>query len=80
MRLLNERFPHVCEKAERLFEQDEDFRELCEDYESCTRTVARLERGTPSAEGMRKEYGALLLRLECELLRYLEEHRFPDES
>jgi hypothetical protein len=66
-------FPHVCERAAVLFERDETFRELCEDYEACAATVVRLQSCDPS-EGMCREYAALLLRLERELLRYLEEH------
>jgi hypothetical protein len=73
LRLVNERFQEVREQAIRLFERDETFRDLCEDYEACALTLARLEPGTAS-EGLRNEYAALLLRLERELLRYLEEH------
>jgi uncharacterized protein involved in exopolysaccharide biosynthesis len=73
LRLVNERFQEVREQAIRLFERDETFRDLCEDYEACALTLARLESGTAS-EGLRHEYAALLLRLERELLRYLEEH------
>ena len=58
----------------RLFERDEEFRELCEEYQCCTETVVRIESSTDASQAMRHEYSALLLRLEHELLRYLEEH------
>jgi hypothetical protein len=74
LRLVSERFEQVRGRAALLFERDEGFRDLCEDYELCVRTVARLESEGSSSEGMRHEYAALLLRLERELLRYLEEH------
>jgi hypothetical protein len=73
VRLLNERFPHVRDRATCLFEQDETFRELCDDYAACVGTVARLEACGHTSESMRNEYAALQLRLERELLRYLEE-------
>jgi hypothetical protein len=76
LRLVSERFPQVQEHAVRLFERDETFRDLCEDYDACAKTVARFESCNPSSQRMRNEYAALLLRLERELLRYLEEH--PD--
>jgi hypothetical protein len=76
--LLSERFPHVRETAERLYENDESFRDLCQDYEACAGTVARLESCGSSSAAMRKEYTALLMRLERELLRFLEEH--PDRG
>jgi hypothetical protein len=77
--LLNERLPHVRERVALLFVADEDFRELCEEYETCARTVGRFETDGLSSEAMHAEYGALLLRLERELLRYLEEHPRHDE-
>ena len=73
VRLLNERFPHVRDRATCLFEQDETFRELCDDYAACVGTVARLEGCGLASACMRNEYAALQLRLERELLRYLEE-------
>ena len=78
LRRVSERFDHVRERAELLFERDETFRDLCEDYEACAGTLARLESAESPADDMRHEYAALLLRLERELLRYLEEH--PDRD
>jgi hypothetical protein len=80
LKLLNDRLPHVCERVARLFERDEDFRELCNEYEACARTEARFEADGQSSEALRAEYGVLLLRLERELLRYLEEHPQRDEA
>jgi len=72
MKLLNERFPHVQALALKRCEQQDSFRELCEEYFACTQVLARLER--PGAEeSLRSEYGALRLRLEGELLRYIAE-------
>ena len=52
-----------------LFERDELFRELCEDYEACSLALARQE----STEALRREYAALRLRLETELLGRLHD-------
>jgi hypothetical protein len=53
-------------------ERQDSFRELCEEYFACTQVLERLER--PDAEeSLRIEYGALRLRLEGELLRYIAE-------
>ena len=71
LKLVSERFEQVRGRSARLFESDESFRDLCEDYEACAKTLARLE-SCPSSGEMRNEYAALLLRLERELLRYLE--------
>ena len=55
-------------------EKQESFRELCEEYFVCTQTLQRLER-PGGEESLRSEYGALRLRLEGELLRYVAEQR-----
>ena len=74
LRVVTGRFPNVREQAEFAFEHDESFRELCEEYQACTETIARLQSSAGSSDAVRKEYGALLFRLEAELLRYMENH------
>jgi hypothetical protein len=72
MKLLLERFPHVQALALKRCEKQDSFRELCEEYWACNEVLTRLER--PGAEeSLRTEYGALRLRLEGELLRYIAE-------
>src|SRR6185369_9139109 len=72
MKLLLERFPHVQALALKRCEKQDSFRELCEEYWACNQVLTRLER--PGAEeDLRSEYGALRLRLEGELLRYIAE-------
>src|SRR5262245_15694382 len=71
--LLLERFPHVKNVSLQLLEQSETFRELCEEYEACTAAAERLSH-SKGDEALRMEYAALRLRLEGELLRYIEDH------
>jgi len=75
-KLLVERFPHVRAISLELLRRHEAFRDMCEEYEACTAACERLERSR-SDEALRKEYSALRLRLETELLRYIEEHTTP---
>jgi hypothetical protein len=72
MKLLLARFPHVQALALKRCEQDDSFRELCQEYWACSQVLERLERPNSEA-GLRTEYGALRLRLEGELLRYIAE-------
>jgi hypothetical protein len=67
LRLVNEQFPHLKDQVANLFQRDVVFRELCEDYETCTVSFER-----QTTEGLRREYAALRLRLETELLAYLQ--------
>lgn len=71
--LLSRRFPSLAEKLQGLLETDETLRELCEDLEACEDAVARLDKGGGGTAALSKEYAALRLRLERELLRHLEE-------
>ena len=73
LQLVNEQFPHLRERVACLFERDETFRELCEDYETCTCALRRQE----ASEALRREYKALRLRLETELLGYVGEAETP---
>jgi hypothetical protein len=73
LRLLQQRFPEVGERVAAAFARDEDFRDLCADYEACVSVLGRLGEEANATEAMRREYSALLLRLERELLRSLEE-------
>jgi hypothetical protein len=70
---VTDRFPYIKDRAAQLFENDEAFRDLCDEYEMCSLTASRLESDAEASEAMRKEYAALRLRLEGELLRYLGE-------
>ncbi len=69
LQLVSEQFPHLRERVACLFERSEIFRELCDDYETCADALAR----QPASDGLRREYAALQLRLETELLGYLRE-------
>jgi hypothetical protein len=62
--LVTEQFPGLQQEVARLYEGDDVFRELCEDYEACFLALARRE----SSDALRCEYAALRLRLETELL------------
>ena len=74
LRLVSERLPHLRELAAKLFERDEVFREMCDEYQLCHKTQAQMSGAAKKAGAVREEYVALGLRLESELLRYLAEH------
>jgi hypothetical protein len=73
LKLLRERFPHLRGLSLQLLEQDETFRELCEEHAACTEVIERLTH-LGSDEAMLREYSALRLRIERELLDYLSVH------
>jgi len=70
LELVVEQFPDLKERVDSLFARNPAFRELCEDYETCTRALSR----QPSSD-LKQEYAALRLRLETEVLRFVQEDR-----
>ncbi len=77
LQLVSEQFPHLQSRVAWRFEHDEIFKELCQDYEACRETLQRLGGAGGGQEGLRKEYSALRLRLETELLGYLQDTDEP---
>jgi len=69
LQLVREQFPHLQDRVLWLFERAPLFRELCEDYEACALALGRQK----ASEALQREYQALRLRLETELLRFLHE-------
>jgi hypothetical protein len=77
LELIREQFPHLRDRVACLFDSDEVFRELCEDYEACVGAITRLESEALANEPLKTEYAALRLRLETEMLRHLHEDSSP---
>lgn len=69
LELVSRQFPHLKDRVACLFDCDDVFRELCEDYAICAEALAQ----QPASEGLRHEYTALRLRLETELLEYMSD-------
>jgi hypothetical protein len=76
LKLVSEQFPHLRDRVARLFEQDAVFQELCHDYEACRDALSR----PAASQAMSREYTALRLRLEYELLRYMNDSEPPNSD
>jgi len=75
--IVHELFPHMRSVLDRVLEQSEPFRDLVEEYGVCTDV---LERQHSRAEPQVREYTALRLRLESELLEYLRDYADSHDS
>ncbi len=71
-RYLDQRFPERKLHIARLQCADNDFRDLCRDYEDCAQVLEDLSRNPISDLKRIKEYQELKLSLELEVLEYLE--------
>jgi hypothetical protein len=81
VRLVTERMPHTRAVVLQLVAHDEAFRDLCMEYAACHEAAERSqlpEYGGVLQEAFRAEFGALRLRLEGELLRYMSQHGSGD--
>ena len=69
-----DRFPDHRETIAQLGKKDKLFRTLCNDYRKCKAALRHWSQSEKDgAEGRREEYEVLLMELEGEILRYLEE-------
>jgi len=67
-----ERYPEKKEAVKRLFESDQLFQSLCEEYEACMKAVRYWrESSLPAAPDFTNEFSTLLGELEVEILEYL---------
>ena len=62
------RFPRSRAAIQKLFAEDEEFRELCGDYADCLTILDQLRRQKEGAEERIKQYCELRVNLENELL------------
>jgi len=67
-----ERFPGQTETLKRLFESNQSFQSLCDEYEACL-TALRYwrESNLPEATNFRNEFSSLLSELEEEINEHL---------
>ena len=74
MRRLISRLPEWQSEIEQWVQKDDDFREICQDYEDGAQFLAGLRQASSSAApGQIAEYETLLKELEDEALCYLQE-------
>lgn len=68
------RFPGSGDEVRKLFDVDEQFRELCADYGECLLTLRRLRGGGTNRDEHIEQYIELRLSLEQELQGRITEH------
>lgn len=75
--LIIKRFPDKEEILKTLFKKSNDFRSICEDYRKCREALTfwTLSEARESS-AHRKEYLALLMELEEEIISYLDENQW----
>ena len=72
--ILNEvikKFPERVTVLTKLFHQDENFREVCEDYFLCNEAIKKIIITSTQKKEILKDYQTALQDLEWEILRYL---------
>jgi hypothetical protein len=72
-RHLEDEVPETLERITRLL-RDEAFRDMCSEYEECTKCVRRWAQSPAEQQSRIEEYTQLIADLRQEILRYLQEH------
>ena len=65
--ILMERFPESKDKIKKYLDQDENFKELCENYEDAWKMLQFLSKNEGEKSNMIKEYKIILEELESEI-------------
>jgi len=79
LNLLHERFPHVKAVMDELLKHSPTFRDLVDEYGACADVLDRFA-SYRSATSLLQEYGSLQLRLERELLQYIQNYPGTDDN
>lgn len=81
--LVVERFPESREALRQLFESDQSFQSLCDEYEACLIALRYWrESSLPEAPEFRNEFSSLLGELEKEIMQHLSRgaHGHPERE
>ena len=74
MRFAIDTFPKYRKKIENLYKDNGIFKQLCDHYDLCTKTLDSWKKSRKNeAPARRIEYGELLRRLEEEIYQYLRD-------
>lgn len=68
------RFPGKAKTLEILFQKDEDFREICEDFYLCKEVINKIIITDARKNKVLKDYKDALKELELEMLAYMNDN------
>jgi len=71
LHIILEKFPERASALDKLFREDENFREICADYALCLRSMGKIIITNESMNTILVEYKNVLNELEIEMLAYL---------
>ena len=78
LRAVKKKFPGQSERIEELFESDEDFRTLCEDYITSIQAAEERRLNAIMDRKIEKEFLHVNIELEKEIIHLLETHQQKD--
>ena len=79
MELINKQFPAWQSKIEQLYQENEDFQEMCQDYEEVRSLLTTWTTATEVNPSIIDEYRTLLKELEAEIMEALQTRFQPAE-
>lgn len=72
--IILEKFPEFRRKILELFEKNEDFKSLCEDYWKCKKVISKTREHLLEDTQMENQYVQMSADLEQDVLRFLKMH------
>ena len=72
LKAVKHKFPDESERIENLYQADEDFRALCEDYFSCMQNLQKFKKEFSEKRYTLEEYRNIQTELEKELLEFIQ--------
>jgi hypothetical protein len=69
--LIKKKFPRQTVRIDELYEQDNEFRELCADYSACIQALSKYKRLSKEGEKSAEDYERAIDDLEKELYDFI---------
>jgi len=69
--IMLEKFPEMADLLLKMYREDEDFKEICEDYVLCLNSMGKIIVTNKMGKRIIREYRKALNELEIEVLEYL---------
>ncbi len=71
LQVMIQKFPDFRIRILQLYEHDENFKSLCEDYWLCTAMLEQQKKMTPADAALATEYSLICITLENDINQYL---------
>lgn len=80
LKIILDKFPERAKQIDTVYQRDEKFREICEDYYLCKEAIDKIIISNAQKKKVLNEYKYALKELELELLLYLNSETTKNDN